>query len=155
MRTPTRHFTYEFQFKFIYHQDGAQWFKVIGNDDIWVFINDKLVIDLGGVHFAQSQIVDLNRRGLVDGEAYRLDFFLAERRRPISDLRIETNLLFSLPVPSDFDQEADVDIDDLLAVIDNWGECLTPGWFPPCAGDATGDGNINVDDLLEVIDNWT
>ena len=55
------------------------------------------MIDLGGVHAAHDQFVDLNRLGLTDGESYPLDFFFAERHRTQSNFRIQTNLLLATP----------------------------------------------------------
>jgi fibro-slime domain-containing protein len=86
------HFTFELHATFVYDESGAQIFKFIGDDDVWVYIDDRLVIDLGGVHGATEQYVDLNRLGLEDGERYTLDFFFAERHRTQSNFRIVTNL---------------------------------------------------------------
>jgi len=57
-----------------------------------VFIDGKLVIDLGGCHGASEQFVELNRLCLEDGQEYTLDFFFAERHRNQCNVRIETNL---------------------------------------------------------------
>ena len=86
------HFTVEMHMDFEYDADGDQFFKFTGDDDVWVFVNGELVIDLGGVHAAHDQYVDLNRLGLADGETYQLDFFFAERHRTQSNFRITTNL---------------------------------------------------------------
>ncbi len=86
------HFTFELHTEFTYDAAGDQIFRFVGDDDVWVYIDGKLAIDLGGVHSAQEQHIDLNRMGLVDGETYRLDFFFAERHRTQSNFRIETNL---------------------------------------------------------------
>jgi fibro-slime domain-containing protein len=95
------HFTFELHCEFTYDQGTGQMFKFIGDDDVFVFINNKLVIDLGGVHSAQEQYVDLDRLGLEDGETYPLDFFYAERHRTQANCRIQTNLVLnSGPIPS-------------------------------------------------------
>jgi hypothetical protein len=46
-----------------------------------------------------------------------------------------------------------VDIDDLLAVINNWGGCAAP-CPADCAPAPNGNGVINIDDLLAVINAW-
>ena len=95
------HFTFEMHCNFTYDADGAQVFEFIGDDDVWVFIDGRLVIDLGGVHAAESQVIDLSRLDLEDGETYTLDFCFAERHRTQSNFRIVTNLeLVTASVPS-------------------------------------------------------
>jgi len=92
--TPNRnfHFTFELHTRFTYDADGGQTFAFRGDDDVFVFINGQLVIDLGGVHGAVEQEVQLNRLGLVDGQEYDLDFFFAERHRTQSNFKITTNI---------------------------------------------------------------
>ena len=92
--TKNFHFTFELQTNFQYRQGTGQVFSFTGDDDVYVFIDGKLVIDLGGVHGAQNQSIQLDRLNwLVDGQSYSLKFFFAERHRTESNCRIDTNLV--------------------------------------------------------------
>jgi fibro-slime domain-containing protein len=90
------HFTYELHTTFAY--GGGETFEFTGDDDLWVFVNNKLAIDLGGVHGAENGSIDLDMRaaelGIVKGKVYALDFFFAERHTSESTFRIDTTLDF-------------------------------------------------------------
>jgi fibro-slime domain-containing protein len=90
------HFTTELHTRFQYR--GGETFHFTGDDDVWVFINGRLAIDLGGVHSAADAQVSLDARsaefGIEIGKAYPLDLFQAERHTNESNFRIETNLDF-------------------------------------------------------------
>ncbi|MBW8889989.1 MAG: fibro-slime domain-containing protein [Fibrobacteres bacterium] len=85
-------FCMESHAKFIY-QPG-QTFEFRGDDDVWVFINNKLVVDLGGVHVPKSATVNMATQGLTAGNSYNWDLFYCDRQPCGSSLRIKTSIYF-------------------------------------------------------------
>ncbi|MEM1097498.1 MAG: fibro-slime domain-containing protein [Planctomycetota bacterium] len=94
------HFTYELETEFTYtdpaERDYALEFKFTGDDDVWVFINNQLVIDLGGVHSQKSASVNVDDiasdLSLEHLGTYTLKVFFAERHTSESNFRIETTM---------------------------------------------------------------
>lgn len=79
------------KFDFVY-QEG-QYFYFLGDDDFWLYINNKLVIDLGGMHMPAPGAVLLDTlAGLTLGNRYSLDLFQCDRRTDMSNFQIQTNI---------------------------------------------------------------
>jgi fibro-slime domain-containing protein len=91
------HFTTEVHTAFNYK--GGETFSFIGDDDVWVFINKRLALDLGGLHSEATGTVNLDSAaamlGLTKGQNYPLDLFHAERHTSNSNFRVDTNLRFT------------------------------------------------------------
>jgi fibro-slime domain-containing protein len=87
------HFTATMRAVFRYSSGAFPTFSFTGNDDVWLYINGHLIIDMGGVHDATTGNVTMNAStaallGVVDGQLVRLDFFMANRHTPNSQFKM-------------------------------------------------------------------
>ena len=94
-----QHFCFESHANFRYKPNLK--FSFRGDDDIWVFIDNKLAVDLGGTHLAAPGYVDVDKflfkgdKTAIDssrGKSFDIDIYFCDRRTTVSDIRIKTNM---------------------------------------------------------------
>lgn len=80
----------------IQYQGAGESFQIGGDDDLWVFLDDSLAVDLGGVHAPDSVHFDLSSYGASLkwplGSYHRLKFFQAERQSDGSNFSLSLDL---------------------------------------------------------------
>lgn len=88
------HFTTEAHVQFTYR--GGEKFTFSGDDDMWIFVNNQLALDLGGQHSPLTATIDFDAQagalGLARGQTYNMDIFHAERHTADSNYRVETSI---------------------------------------------------------------
>ncbi len=84
------HFTMEISAEFEYTPGQTFYFR--GDDDVWVFIDSSLVVDIGGIHGPVEGAVNLDTLGLTAGNTYSFKLFFAERHCCGSNFRMVTSL---------------------------------------------------------------
>jgi fibro-slime domain-containing protein len=89
-------FTMELGAQFEYKKGQTFYFR--GDDDVWVFINNILAVDIGGIHNPVEGLVKLDTIGqnngtrLVVGQTYSFKLFFSERNCCGSNFRMVTSL---------------------------------------------------------------
>lgn len=90
-------FTLRGESQFVYNEGANLYFTFTGDDDVYMYINGVLALDLGGAHGRNTKTVKLDSLNkdtykLKDGEVATFTFFYMERCSDASTFGIETNM---------------------------------------------------------------
>jgi fibro-slime domain-containing protein len=96
----THNYSFTVEIHTVFTYQGGETFNFRGDDDVFVYIDGKLVINLGGIHGPETASVTVDSLGLTKGKTYPLDFFSAERHVTGSNIEFTTTLqLVAVPPP--------------------------------------------------------
>jgi fibro-slime domain-containing protein len=97
--------TVEFEYDFVYRRDKAQWLHVSATNDVWVYLDGKLLMDIGGRSQPTFRAIHLNdvatSFGLIDQQASTVKIFIANRYESVQpDFQLWMNFPFhESPMP--------------------------------------------------------
>ncbi|MEO8213452.1 MAG: DUF4215 domain-containing protein [Myxococcales bacterium] len=157
-------FTSEVRYWFQYDATKTYTLDFTGDDDVWLFINKKLAVDLGGIHSAVQGSVTFGagagaagsaKFGLMNGQVYEVAVFQAERRTDSSSYRL-TLSGFSAAAS----ECTPVCGDGILGIGEECDDGTNPGGYGQCGpgcklGEYCGDGVVqsefeNCDDGVNI-----
>jgi fibro-slime domain-containing protein len=143
------HFTSELRYWFEF--GGGERLDFRGDDDVWVFVNGRRVIDIGGVHSAQTASVTLaaGQNGMTVGQIYEIVLFQAERHTTQSSYRLtlrgfEKKKTSCVSVCGDAVVTPDEVCDD--------GTAMNTGTYGRCKADCQGYGPRCGDNMVQAGD---
>jgi fibro-slime domain-containing protein len=89
----SHNFSFTSEIRYWFQFDSTKTYKLdfLGDDDLWIFVNKRLAVDIGGIHTAQAGSVTINAAnafGMTNGSVYEVEAFQAERQTTSSTFKL-------------------------------------------------------------------
>ncbi|MDX2092756.1 MAG: DUF4215 domain-containing protein [Kofleriaceae bacterium] len=91
----SHNFSFTSELRYWFKWQGNEELEFKGDDDVWVFVNGKLAVDIGGVHGVRTGTITLNAAtntnkglGMTSGGTYEVVVFQAERHTGASNYKL-------------------------------------------------------------------
>jgi fibro-slime domain-containing protein len=136
-------FTSEVKYWFKYESGKSYTLNFVGDDDVWVFVNKKLAVDLGGIHTPVEGSVTVDgtsasKYGISPGNVYQIAVFQAERQTEGSSYKLTLSGFNAAPT------ECVPTCGDGVVVGDEECDCGTgKGTLPASCAGPNGNPNYN------------
>ena len=149
---PKHNFSFTSEVRYWFQYDGTKTYTLdfTGDDDVWVFINRKLAVDLGGIHTPVQGSVTFGAGrpamfGLTNGNVYEIAVFQAEREATGSSYRLTLSGFNAAP-----SECRPVCGDGILGIGEECDDGKNTGGYGQCApgcklGEYCGDGVVQPD----------
>lgn len=97
----SHNFLFTTELHLVFQYIGGQKFQFRGDDDMWIFVNNHIALDLGSMHAAADGTIDFDAQAtdlqISPGNAYAMDIFHAERHTSASNFSVQTNIACFTP----------------------------------------------------------
>ena len=148
-----QHFCFESHAHFHYKKNLK--LSVSGDDDIWVFIDNKLAIDIGGSHLpAPGYVVldDFMGSYAKVGNTYDIDIYFCDRRTTMSNFSIKTNIFMEQSVGERVSSgltltKSNTSTEDVAKGNTKYSMCYNPASINTCVAIAMGKGAENCEKI--------
>jgi fibro-slime domain-containing protein len=146
---PLHNFSFTSEVRYWFKYDATATYKLdfLGDDDVWLFVNKTLAVDLGGIHSPMPGSVTFGAGatanfGLQDGKVYEVAVFQAERQTTGSSYQLTLSGFSSAP-----SECIPVCGDGIVAIGEECDDGVNGGGYGKCGpgcrlGEYCGDGVV-------------
>jgi fibro-slime domain-containing protein len=148
--TPLHNFSFTSEVRYWFQYDATKTYVLdfTGDDDVWLFINKKLAVDLGGIHSPVQGSVTIppgagtSMFGLADKSVYEVEVFQAERQTDGSSYRLTLSGFSAAP-----SECLPICGDGILGIGEECDDGVNAGGYGECGpgcklGEFCGDGVV-------------